>query len=127
MHPPFGFALFYLRSISDQVYKTKAIERPIKSSDIYMGAIPWVVMQLALVAIVIAWPGSVTSWLDKEEKVDVDKATELLQQMGGQPSQEPAAVPEPESAASAASAPDPEEEDPMEAVRRSLQNEPKKP
>ena len=65
--------------------------------------------------------------LDKEEKVDVDKATELLQQMGGRPSDEPAAVPDPESAASAASSPD-AEEDPMEAVRRSLQNEqPKKP
>jgi tripartite ATP-independent transporter DctM subunit len=72
MHPPFGFALFYLRGIADQIYKNKTIDTPIKSRDIYLGAIPWVVMQLILVAIVIAWPGSVTMWLDKEVKIDVD-------------------------------------------------------
>jgi TRAP-type mannitol/chloroaromatic compound transport system permease large subunit len=40
MHPPFGFALFYLRGIAPP---------SIKSSDIYMGAIPWVLLQLLLV------------------------------------------------------------------------------
>ena len=56
MHPPFGFALFYLRGIAPPSVKT---------SDIYWGAIPWVVLQVILVAIVIFWPGSVTYWLDK--------------------------------------------------------------
>jgi hypothetical protein len=73
MHPPFGFALFYLRGIADQIYKSGAIAKPIQSRDIYLGAIPWVVMQLMLVAVVIFWPQSVTYWLDKEETVDVDK------------------------------------------------------
>jgi tripartite ATP-independent transporter DctM subunit len=54
MHPPFGFALFYLRGIAPP---------EVKSSDIYLGAIPWVVMQLILVAIVIFWPASVTYWI----------------------------------------------------------------
>ena len=40
MHPPFGFALFYLRGIAPPSVKT---------SDIYWGAIPWVVLQLILV------------------------------------------------------------------------------
>ncbi len=83
MHPPFGFALFYLRGISDQIYKSKAIQRPILSKDIYLGAIPWVVMQLILVGIVIFWPGSVTYCLDKEVKLDTDKATQMLEGMGG--------------------------------------------
>jgi tripartite ATP-independent transporter DctM subunit len=96
MHPPFGFALFYLRGICDQIFKNKAIERPIKSSDIYMGAIPWVVMQLMLVAVVIFWPASVTYWLDKAETVDVEKATEMLQNLG-----QPEAAPEPDAPASA--------------------------
>jgi tripartite ATP-independent transporter DctM subunit len=61
MHPPFGFALFYLRGIAPP---------SVKSSDIYLGAIPWVVMQLILVAVVIAWPESVTYWLDKGPTVD---------------------------------------------------------
>jgi TRAP-type mannitol/chloroaromatic compound transport system permease large subunit len=73
MHPPFGFALFYLRGISDTLYKERRIERPIKSSDIYMGAIPWVVMQLLLVGIVIVFPQTVTVFLDKAQKIDLDK------------------------------------------------------
>lgn len=72
MHPPFGFALFYLRGIADQIYKNGAIPRPILSKDIYLGAIPWVVMQLMLVAVVIFWPASVTYWLDKEQKINTD-------------------------------------------------------
>ena len=63
MHPPFGFALFYLRSIAP---------KSVKSSDIYMGSIPWVVMQLLLVAVLIFWPGLVTMWLDKPVEVDLD-------------------------------------------------------
>jgi tripartite ATP-independent transporter DctM subunit len=73
MHPPFGFALFYLRGIADQIYKGGSIDRPVLSKDIYLGALPWVVMQLILVAVVIFWPESVTYWLEKEAVVDLDK------------------------------------------------------
>jgi hypothetical protein len=61
MHPPFGFALFYLRGIAPP---------SVRSSQIYLGALPWVVMQLLLVAIVIFWPASVTYWIDKGPKID---------------------------------------------------------
>src|SRR6266849_9344360 len=64
MHPPFGFALFYLRGIAP---------KEVKSSQIYWGAIPWVVLQLIMVAIVIAWPGLVTAFLDKGSGVDPSK------------------------------------------------------
>jgi tripartite ATP-independent transporter DctM subunit len=64
MHPPFGFALFYLRGIAPPTVKT---------SDIYLGALPWVGMQLILVAVVIFWPQSVTYWLDHGPKVDPSK------------------------------------------------------
>ncbi len=73
MHPPFGFALFYLRGIADTLFKEKRIDKPVKSSDIYLGSIPWVVMQLILVAIVIFVPETVTAFLDKAEKIDLDK------------------------------------------------------
>ncbi|WP_137895460.1 TRAP transporter large permease subunit [Ramlibacter sp. 2FC] len=73
MHPPFGFALFYLRGIADTLYKEKRIEKAVRSADIYMGAIPWVVMQILLVAIVIFVPQSVTMFLDKPEAIDIDK------------------------------------------------------
>ncbi|WP_368414212.1 TRAP transporter large permease subunit [Falsiroseomonas sp.] len=61
MHPPFGFALFYLRGIAPKQVLTK---------DIYLGAIPWLCLQLLLVAIVIAWPESVTGFLDRGPQVD---------------------------------------------------------
>jgi hypothetical protein len=73
MHPPFGFALFYLRGISDTLFKEGRIAKPISSKDIYMGAIPWVIMQLILVVVVILVPQTVTVFLDKEEKIDLDK------------------------------------------------------
>ncbi len=64
MHPPFGFALFYLRGIAPKT---------VKSNDIYLGAIPWVLLQLVMVAIVIAWPGLVTMFLDKPKDFDPAK------------------------------------------------------
>ncbi len=73
MHPPFGFALFYLRGIADTLFKEKRIPEAIKSNDIYLGAIPWVLMQLLLVAIVIFVPQTVTVFLDKTEVIDLDK------------------------------------------------------
>ena len=64
MHPPFGFALFYLRGVAP---------KEVKSSDIYWGAIPWVLLQLVLVALVIAFPKQVTMLLDKAPDYDLDK------------------------------------------------------
>jgi tripartite ATP-independent transporter DctM subunit len=64
MHPPFGFALFYLRSIAPPSVKT---------TEIYWGAIPWVVLQVILVVIVIFWPGSVTYWISRGTGIDPSK------------------------------------------------------
>jgi len=64
MHPPFGFALFYLRGIAP---------REVKSSDIYWGAVPWLGLQLVMAATVIFWPELVSMWLDKPEAIDLDK------------------------------------------------------
>jgi tripartite ATP-independent transporter DctM subunit len=103
MHPPFGFALFYLRGIADTLFKNNSLPRKVESRDIYIGAIPWVVLQLVLVGIVIAFPQTVTAFLDKPQVLDLDKAGEELQQMGG--ATEPdAAASEPDAAADPASA-----------------------
>ncbi|WKB50614.1 TRAP transporter large permease [Eleftheria terrae] len=75
MHPPFGFALFYLRGISDTLFKNGSIPHRVESKDIYLGSIPWVVLQLLLVVIVIFVPQTVTVFLDKPEAVDLDKVT----------------------------------------------------
>ena len=64
MHPPFGFALFYLRSVAP---------KEVRSTDIYWGSIPWVILQLIMTVGVIAWPESVTYFLDKPSDVDPSK------------------------------------------------------
>ena len=63
MHPPFGFALFFLRSVAPASVKT---------SDIYWGAIPFVVIQIIMIGLVIAVPQMVSAGLDKEHQVDVN-------------------------------------------------------
>ena len=72
MHPPFGFALFYLRGISDTLFKNGSLTKKIESKDIYLGAIPWVILQIILVVIVIFVPETVTMFLDKQVAVDVN-------------------------------------------------------
>ena len=73
MHPPFGFALFYLRGISDTLFKSKALPAKVESKDIYLGSIPFIVLQLVLVAVVIAFPQTVTALLDEKVDIDLDK------------------------------------------------------
>ena len=132
MHPPFGFALFYLRGISDTLWKNKALPRKVESRDIYMGAIPFILIQLVLVAVVIFFPQTVTVFLDKEQVLDLDKAGESLQDMGGRYGETNPAAPEPESAASGAADPQPapldenpkqDADDPMKAVQEALEKE----
>ncbi|MFN7640888.1 MAG: TRAP transporter large permease subunit, partial [bacterium] len=72
MHPPFGFALFYLRGISDTLFKSGALPQRVLSRDIYLGAIPWVFLQLVLVVVVIFVPQTVSIFMDKKVDLDVD-------------------------------------------------------
>jgi tripartite ATP-independent transporter DctM subunit len=69
MHPPFGFALFYLRSVAPaNSYLDKITGKstaPVTTGQIYWGAVPFVVIQLIMVAVVIAFPALVTATLQK--------------------------------------------------------------
>jgi len=63
MHPPFGFALFYLRSVAPKTsYVDKVTGRtmpPVTTGQIYWGAVPYVLIQCVMVALLIAVPGLV--------------------------------------------------------------------
>lgn len=63
LHPPFGFALFFLRSVAPASVKT---------SDIYWGAIPFVCIQIIMVGLLILFPQLVMVGLDKPSTVDVN-------------------------------------------------------
>ncbi len=80
--PPFGFALFYLRSVAPkQDYKdriTGELIPAVTTPQIYKGSIAFIVLQVLMVAAVIIWPGTVIDGIAQTEKVDVDKA---LQEM----------------------------------------------
>jgi TRAP-type mannitol/chloroaromatic compound transport system permease large subunit len=60
MHPPFGFALFYLRSVAPNApYQDKVTGRvmpPVATSDIYWGAVPFVCIQVTMVALLLLMP-----------------------------------------------------------------------
>jgi tripartite ATP-independent transporter DctM subunit len=69
LHPPFGFALFFLRSVAPASVKT---------SDIYWGAIPFVCIQVLMVLLIIAFPQMVTVGLDKPNTADVNAVQMVL-------------------------------------------------
>jgi TRAP-type mannitol/chloroaromatic compound transport system permease large subunit len=77
MHPPFGFALFYLRSVAPKfAYIDKVTQKqmaPVTTGQIYWGAVPYVCIQVIMVALVIIFPAMVLSSLDRGPKVDPSK------------------------------------------------------
>jgi len=91
--PPFGFALFYLRSVAPKMdYRdriTKVMIPAVTTAQIYKGSIAFIVLQLIMVAVVIAFPKLVIDGIDSGTKVDADQALELLMQ-GGSGSMAPA-------------------------------------
>ena len=69
LHPPFGFALFYLRSVApkedyiDTV--TGKLTGGVSTAQIYWGAVPFVLIQIVMVAIVLAFPQLVGDFSEK--------------------------------------------------------------
>src|SRR5690625_730549 len=66
MHPPFGFALFYLRSVAPRAdYRDKvtgALIPRVTTGQIYWGSVPFIVIQITMVAVVLLFPGLVTHY-----------------------------------------------------------------
>ncbi|MGX9393370.1 TRAP transporter large permease [Nitrobacteraceae bacterium UC4449_H16] len=77
MHPPFGFALFYLRSVApkesyiDRV--TKKRMEPVTTGQIYWGAVPFVVIQVVMVLLVILFPSMVMHYKGAAANIDLNK------------------------------------------------------
>ena len=77
MHPPFGFALFYLRSVAPREPYIDRISNkrmaPVTTAEIYWGAIPFVVIQCIAVALVIAFPAMVMHYKGSGSTIDPSK------------------------------------------------------
>ena len=135
MHPPFGFALFFLRSVAPtQAYTdkvTKKLVQPVTTMQIYWGAVPFVLIQIVMVGLIIAFPGIVSSNMDKAAVYDMDQIR-LQMEAEMQPSEPPQdeLAPEPQDGADPAS-PAPEadgasaEDDPLKAAQDAINAEKK--
>ncbi|MCP5272486.1 MAG: TRAP transporter large permease subunit [Burkholderiaceae bacterium] len=113
--PPFGFALFYLRSVAaNKDYDDRITGRRIPAvttAQIYKGSIAFIVLQVIMVAVVLTNPHLVTGHLDKGPQINVEDALQELRDQGR-------AAMEARESDSAASAAD--EEDPMKAMLDAL-------
>jgi tripartite ATP-independent transporter DctM subunit len=77
MHPPFGFALFYLRSVAP---KESYLDRltgkrtdGVTTGQIYWGAVPFVVIQVIMVLLVILFPAMVMHYKGAASTIDPNK------------------------------------------------------
>jgi TRAP-type mannitol/chloroaromatic compound transport system permease large subunit len=135
--PPFGFALFYLRSVAAKKdYNDRVTGERIPAvltSQIYKGSIAFICLQLVMVTAIVAFPGLVTNRIvapnqavSPEEVLErIDAGREALQNMS--PTTEEAAsepdmsVGEPEGSASEPEA----EEDPNKALEEAIKKDSK--
>ncbi|WP_348704958.1 TRAP transporter large permease [Acidovorax soli] len=132
MHPPFGFALFYLRSVApDKAYQDKLTKKtiePVKTTQIYWGAVPFVIIQIIMVGLIIAFPNLVSGGLDKKEAVDMQQVERELEANLPPPEVQ---APEADPADPAASAADgagsapAADDDPLKALQDSMSSEKK--
>lgn len=131
--PPFGFALFYLRSVAARSDYTDVVTGKripaVTTAQIYKGSIAFIILQLIMVAMVILNPGLVLGNLEKAAVVDDATVTDMLNNMPGMEQEEEPAAPEAgdpaaapaEGAAPAMPTPPAEEEvDPGKALMDSM-------
>jgi GntP family gluconate:H+ symporter len=138
MHPPFGFALFYLRSVAPhEDYNDRVTKKPIAritTGQIYWGAVPFVVIQILMVSLIIAAPSLVSGGLGQKAKIDLNKvdvpfqpddygndtATDNLFNGGAASAPAAGASAAPADAGSSSAQ---DSDDPMAAVQRALKEE----
>jgi len=77
MHPPFGFALFYLRSVAPRESFLDRVSGKrtdgVTTGQIYWGAVPFVVIQVIMVLMVILFPAMVMHYKGAGSKIDPNK------------------------------------------------------
>lgn len=85
MHPPFGFSLFYLRSVApaapyiDKV--TKKQMPPVTTGEIYRGAIPFLGIQIIMIALVILFPQMVMVYKGDRVLLDDTKIDQAIEEL----------------------------------------------
>ena len=130
MHPPFGFALFYLRSVAPaQDYTDRLTGRTIPkvtTGQIYWGSVPFVIIQIIMVGLIIAFPNLVSTNTGPAQAVDMEAVMQQMQ--ADMPGAEPQAEPEQEAGsepgAETPASSEPPPEDPAAMMERELKQKP---
>ncbi|HRO14995.1 MAG TPA: TRAP transporter large permease subunit, partial [Paracoccus sp. (in: a-proteobacteria)] len=100
MHPPFGFSLFFLRSVAPRVpYRDKVtglMMEPVRTGQIYWGAVPFVVIQIVMIGLVLLFPGMVMHYKGKPAdtsnvRIEIPSGGGLGGGLGGNPFGQPPA------------------------------------
>jgi len=129
--PPFGFALFYLRSVAAKfAYKDRitGVTIPaVETSEIYKGSIAFIILQLIMVASIMIFPNLVTGGIEKVEMLNKEQVLEQLQM----PKSEEEIKQEAEDAKAGSTGADAKpaedkEEDPMKALMEAAEKDQKK-
>jgi len=80
--PPFGFALFYLRSVAarddyrDKV--TNKLVKGVRTEEIYKGSIAFIVIQLVMVGVILFFPSLVIGNLHQDKRIDDNAVNDML-------------------------------------------------
>jgi TRAP-type mannitol/chloroaromatic compound transport system permease large subunit len=126
--PPFGFALFYLRSVAakeDYTDKVTGKRIPaVTTAQIYKGSIAFIVLQLIMVAVILFNPQLVVGNLDAPVEVDAEAVREQLLNMPGTDNENPwgdeEAAPEAEGEGAPEAEGEPADNDPAKAMEEAL-------
>ena len=133
--PPFGFALFYLRSVAAKFdYKDRVTGKMIpsvKTVEIYKGSIAFIILQVIMVAAVIAFPVLVTGGIEKQETLSADQIMQQLDTPSTDEAPAPTAGTEGAAEAGDPAAPAADEkaaaeDDPMKAMLEAAEKDAKK-
>jgi len=93
MTPPFGFSLFFLRGVAPQQdhidARTGLRMRAIRTSDIYIGVLPFVAVQVLVMVLIIAFPALVQREVQGAGKMDVPAVERALRGMAPGPATSP--------------------------------------
>jgi TRAP-type mannitol/chloroaromatic compound transport system permease large subunit len=118
--PPFGFALFYLRSVAAKKdYKDRITNETIPAvttGQIYKGSVAFIGLQIVMVAAIIAFPGLVVDGIGQGPVIDADKALQELKVPERAPIETPPALP-------GGAASEPPADDPNKAILDAIRKE----
>jgi GntP family gluconate:H+ symporter len=131
MHPPFGFALFYLRSVAPtEDYRDRLTGQrlaKVTTGQIYWGAVPFVLIQVLMVGLIIAFPGLVSSGSAAKAPDDTSNIRiEIQPKQEDKREMDAGKLFENSGPAASQPAPGTQAEDPNEAVRRAFEQDQKK-